>query len=135
MISTSIARTKLGVGSLALLLMAPVPAGSQSVSLEGSWSGGGMVVFPSGERERARCRASFRRQSENRFGMNAVCATASARVAQTAAITRVSGNRFAGEFQNAEYGISGSIRLTVHGNSLSASLNGGGGTAHFELSR
>ena len=67
--------------------------------------------------------------------MNAVCATASARVAQSAQLARISANRFAGEFYNPEYSISGSISITVQGNRMSASLSGGGGSAHFNLSR
>jgi hypothetical protein len=110
-------------------------AEAQSDSLEGSWSGGGQIVFPSGETEKARCRASFRRQGGNSFGMSAICATASARVQQTAEVTRVSGNRFRGEFFNAEFGITGSIRITLTGNRLSASLSGGGGSAQFSLRR
>ena len=112
-----------------------LPAASQQVSLEGSWSGNGTVVFPSGDRESARCKASFRRQGGNGFAMNAVCATPSGRVSQTAELDRVSANRFAGEFHNADYGVTGSINITVQGNSLSASLNGGGATASFSLSR
>jgi hypothetical protein len=67
--------------------------------------------------------------------MSAVCATASARVAQTAQLARTSANRFAGEFYNSEYGVSGEITVTVQGNRLSAALNGGGGSAHFNLRR
>lgn len=111
------------------------PAGAQGANLEGAWSGGGQIVFPSGEKERARCRASFRKQGGNSYGMSATCATASARVQQTAEISHVSGNRYRGEFFNQEFGISGSVRITVHGNSLNASLSGGGGSAEFALSR
>ena len=111
------------------------PAVSQDTRLEGSWSGAGQIVFPSGETERARCRASFSRSGGDSFGMNAVCATASARVQQNAQITRVSGNRYRGEFRNNEYGLSGSIRIVVNGDSLDASLSGGGGSAEFSLSR
>jgi hypothetical protein len=92
-------------------------------------------MLPSGGHERAHCRASFRRRSGNNYGMSAVCATASVRVAQSAKLVRVSANRFTGGFYNSEYNISGSIAITVHGNRLSASLRGDGGTAHFDLSR
>jgi hypothetical protein len=119
---------------LGALMFAVPQAAAQPVSLEGSWSGGGVVVFPSGDRESARCRATFRRAGSG-FGMNAVCATASARVAQSAQLARISANRFAGEFYNAEYSVSGSITITVRGNHISAALNGGGGSAHFNLSR
>jgi hypothetical protein len=117
-------------GALAL-----AAAEGQEASLEGSWSGGGQIVFPSGETERARCRASFRRQGSNSYGMSATCATASAKVQQSAQVTHVSGNRYRGEFFNQEYGISGSVRITVVGNRLNASLSGGGGSAEIALSR
>ncbi|MEZ5853919.1 MAG: hypothetical protein R3D67_03930 [Hyphomicrobiaceae bacterium] len=108
---------------------------AESPSLEGSWSGGGRIIFPSGESERARCRARFQRQGGESFGMSAVCATASARVQQSAQITRISGNRYRGEFHNQEYGLSGSIRIVVNGDSIDASLSGGGGSAQLSLSR
>ena len=126
--------------SLAAALLAATSASvggakAQSVSLEGSWSGGGQIIFPSGESERARCRASFRRNGGESFGMSAICATPSARVQQNAEITRVSGNRYRGEFFNREYGLSGSIRIVVEGDSLEASLSGGGGSAQLSMNR
>jgi hypothetical protein len=128
------------MAAAALVIGAPASgtaqqAKGQSAGLEGSWSGGGEIVFPSGETEQARCRASFRRSGGNSFGMSAVCATASARVQQSAELTRVSGNTYRGEFFNQEFGIQGSIRITVNGDSLDASLSGGGGSAEMNLSR
>jgi len=108
---------------------------AEQASLEGSWSGGGTVRFPSGDSERARCRANFRKRGGSTFAMTAVCATPSARVEQTAQLQRTGANRFAGDFQNAEFNVSGSISVTVNGNSLSASLSGGGGSAQFHLGR
>ena len=112
-----------------------LPAYGQQAGLDGSWSGSGRVTLPSGATENARCRATFRRQSGNTFGMSAQCATASVRVAQTAALARVGANRFTGDFYNAEYAMSGTITITVHGNKLNASLSGGGGSAFFALSK
>lgn len=128
----------LALAVLPIAVLAGVPAApalAQSASLEGSWSGGGKIVFPSGEAETARCKVHIKRQRGDNFGMNAVCATASARVQQSGELVRVSGNRFHGEFFNKEYNISGSIRVTVTGNKLNASLNGGGGSAQLSLSR
>jgi hypothetical protein len=126
-------------GLMALATFALVCSGAPSVAepanLEGSWSGGGTVRFPSGDSERARCRANFRKRGGNSFSMTAVCATSSARVEQTAQLTRTGPNRFAGDFQNAEYNVSGSINITLNGNALHASLNGGGGSAHFNMGR
>jgi hypothetical protein len=112
-----------------------LPAYGQQAGLDGSWSGSGRVTLPSGATESARCRATFRRQSGNAFRMSAQCATASVRIAQTAALARVGANRFTGDFYNAEYAVSGTITITVQGNKLSASLDGGGGSAFFALSK
>ena len=53
----------------------------------------------------------------------------------SAALARVSANRFTGDFYNAEYAISGTITIIMHGNKLKASLSGGGGSAFFALSK
>jgi hypothetical protein len=119
----------------AFILAASPPAVGQQATLEGSWRGGGTVILPSGDHERAHCRATFRRSFGNNYGMSAVCATASVRLAQSAKLVRVSAERFTGGFYNSEYNISGTIAITVHGNHLSASLRGDSGTAHFNLSR
>ena len=108
---------------------------AETPSLEGSWSGNGTVTFPSGGTESARCKASFKRQTADRFAMNALCATPSGKVVQTAQLERTSGGRFTGEFQNSEYGITGQINIVVRGNSLNAALSGGGASASLKLSK
>jgi hypothetical protein len=122
---------------VALLAIAgnPAPAAAQAANLEGSWSGGGNVRFSNGKSERASCRASFSKQGGTSYSMSAVCATASGRVEQTARLTRTGANRFSGDFENSQYGVSGSISISVNGNSLNASLNGGGGSASLNLNR
>ncbi len=120
-------------GALGALGFEAQPASAQS--LAGSWAGGGTIVYPSGEKERARCRATFR-HSGGSVSMHAVCATASVRVTQSAALSKLTSSTYSGEFTNTEYGIQGSIRIKVHSSSrMSASLNGGGGSAYFSLNR
>jgi len=110
-------------------------AQAQSNSLSGSWGGGGRIVFPSGETERARCRARFHAHGRHGYRMNAICATSSTRVEQTAQVRRVGGNTYRGDFFNEQHGIAGTIRITVKGGRLSALLRGGGGSAEFHLGR
>jgi len=110
-------------------------ANAADARLDGAWSGGGNVVFASGDRERARCRANFSAQSAKTYRMHAVCATPSARVEQTATVRRVSADTFSGQFHNPEYNVSGSIHITVHGSKLDASLRGDGGSASLHFSR
>ena len=59
-------------------------------SLEGSWSGGGTVSFGAGGNEQVRCRARFSRAGERSYMVNATCASASGRAAQTATVRQVS---------------------------------------------
>ncbi len=112
-----------------------MPSVAAEGNLAGSWSGGGTVNFASGEKERARCRATFRQSSSRSYSMRATCSTPSGSVSQNAQITRVSATRFSGEFQNQEYGINGTIYISLRGNRLTASLVAGGGSANFSLSR
>ncbi len=124
----------LPVATFALCSQATL-ASAQQVSLEGVWRGGGKMVLPSGDSERANCRASFRRASGNSFHMDAVCATPSVRVSQTAVLQRVSPTQFSGSFYNSEYNVAGNINLTMRGQRISAQLAGGGGSASFNLGR
>jgi hypothetical protein len=103
--------------------------------LSGAWNGSGSVMLPSGATEKARCKATFRKRGAAAYAMDAVCASTSAKVTQTASLDQVGPNRFAGDFTNAEFNVSGSINVTIKGNSLNASLSGGGATATFNLSR
>jgi hypothetical protein len=105
-------------------------------SLEGSWSGGGEVAFAAtGSRERARCRAHYDRRTKDSYAMQATCATASGKAAQTATVHRVGENRYRGTFHNSEYDITGTIFVVVNGNSQSVRLTSSSGSAHFRLSR
>lgn len=119
---------------LAAISFVGAPANADP-SLSGSWNGSGSVMLPSGATEKARCKATFRKRGAATFAMDAVCASSSAKVTQTASLDQVGPNRFAGDFTNPEFNVSGSINVTLNGNSLSASLRGGGATATFNLSR
>jgi len=125
---------------LAILLLtaglaASHPAGAQTAGLEGSWRGGGSVSFAAGGRERAECRAQYRRESGTSYYLTATCATASGRATQTATVRQVGGNSYQGRFHNNEYGISGMIFVTVGGNRQTVRLTSDKGSASFELRR
>lgn len=128
-----------GLLGLGLLTGSSAPSFAQGRTaageIDGSWSGGGRVVLPSGNSERARCRATFRRQGGSTYGMSAVCATPSARVSQSASLRRVGPGQYSGRFYNSEYDVSGNVRISVQGRRLNASLAGGGGSAYFTLAR
>lgn len=114
---------------------AAAPALAQASRLDGNWSGSGRMVLSSGNAERVRCRATFRRQASRTFGMTAICATPSTRISQVARVQQVSQGRYEGRFYNREYDVSGTIRVTLRGSRLTASLSGGGASAYLSLSR
>ncbi len=131
---TGLAAAMVLAGAFGAMTFSAAPASAQS--LAGSWAGGGTIVYPSGEQERARCRATFRHTGGGGLSMHAVCATASVRVTQSASLAQLTSSTYSGEFTNTEYNIQGSIRIRMHSASrISASLNGGGGSAQFTLNR
>ena len=113
----------------------PHRAEAQSAGLEGSWRGGGSVAFASGQRERAQCRAQYRRASGSSYVLTATCATPSGRATQTATVRRVGGNSYRGRFHNAEHDISGTILVIVGGDRQTVRLSSDAGSASFELRR
>lgn len=120
---------------LALVLSA-APARADIVNLDGAWSGGGSVKFPSGAKEAARCRANFKKRGAESYLVNARCASASGKVEQSALLTYVGGNQFTGSFFNEEFKVDGTITVTVSGNSQSVLISSpAGSTASFKLSR
>jgi hypothetical protein len=101
-------------------------------SLEGSWSGGGTVL---GGTEQVRCKARFSRAGAHSYTVNATCATASGRAAQTATVRQVGNNRYSGRFYNSEYSISGAIDIIVHGSSQIVRLTSESASGVLNLSR
>jgi hypothetical protein len=104
-------------------------------SLAGSWSGGGWVSFASGNKERARCHAHYSRAGGSSYELSATCATASGKASQTAIVHQTGANSFSGSFHNAEYNVSGTIHIALHGNSQSVTLHGDSASGSLVLSR
>ncbi len=105
---------------------------ARAEGLAGSWSGGGIVTYASGQRERARCNAHYSGDG-NVVSVSATCATPSGNVSQSANLRRVGANSYAGSFFNSEFNTSGSIHVTVHGNTQSVSLRSQSGSASLTL--
>jgi len=103
-------------------------------SLSGSWSGSGSVTFASsGAREKAKCRAEFSPSSASSYRVYGTCATQSGKVTQNSEVFKTTANRYRGNFHNPEFDISGTIAITVHGRSLTATLTSSSGTGVLVL--
>ncbi len=122
--------------ALAVVVLATPSVSTQAAAddLEGSWSGGGTLTYASGEREKARCRATISRSSPTSYRVNGSCATQSGKATQVAEVFKTGANRYRGEFRNPEFDVSGSMSVVVHGRSLTATLrgtNGAGGVINL----
>jgi hypothetical protein len=105
------------------------------VDLSGSWSGGGSVTFSGGSKEKARCRATYAKSGVTSYSVNATCATPSGTVTQTASVKRSGPSSFSGSFYNAAFDTSGSIHVSISGNSQSVTLASVKASASLRLSR
>lgn len=103
--------------------------------LAGAWTGGGWVSFSTGTKEKARCRAKYKRASADSYTLRATCATSSGKASQTATVYKVTASRYRGSFYNIEYNVRGTIRVVVRGSSQSVSLAGEGASASLSLRR
>jgi len=72
---------------------------------------------------------------DNTYSVNATCATASGRAAQTASVRQVGENRYSGSFHNSEYGISGVMHIVVRGTSQTVRLISDSASAVINLTR
>ena len=120
--------------ALALSLVAIPQAKSEPGALAGTWSGGGVVEYVTGSRERARCQANYSAGSST-ISVNATCATPSGSISQYARLRKTGANSYAGTFFNSQYNMSGSIHVVVHGNTQSVSIASGSGSASLSLRR
>jgi hypothetical protein len=121
------------MGALVISTAAVGKGRGEQGSLAGSWSGGGWVSFSSGNKEKASCRASYRRNGGDSYTLQATCATSSGKASQTATIYKVSDSRYRGSFYNTDYNVRGTIRVVVSGSSQSVSLAGEGASASLSL--
>jgi hypothetical protein len=119
----------------ALASMGAVVPSAADPGLAGSWSGGGWVSFSTGNKEKARCRATYSKASSKSYTLIATCATSSGKASQTATVYQVSGGRYRGSFYNTEYNVRGTIRVVVSGSSQQVSLAGDGASASLSLTR
>jgi hypothetical protein len=118
--------------ALSLCMVSGAEARGEGGSLAGSWTGGGVVAYASGQRERARCQASYSGGGASVM-VSATCATPSGSVSQSARLRQVGANSYAGSFFNSQFNTSGSIHVTVHGSTQSVSLRSSSGSANLTL--
>lgn len=118
--------------AVAFLLASP---GAIAASLDGAWSGSGFVKPKSGARENVRCRIRYDRQTDKVYGVVATCATPSNKIHQTGTLSKVTDERYVGDFYNGQFDISGRVRVIVKGSRQTVTFSSGSGTGRMELRR
>jgi hypothetical protein len=124
---------------ISLLLLAPLAFGlcldtaASATSLEGVWSGSGVVNPKDGPSETVRCRLSYKQESEKVFGLTATCATSSRKVHQTGKLLKVGPTSYVGDFYNPGYDISGRVRVVVRGSAQTVTFQSAKGNGSVDL--
>lgn len=116
-----------------LVAAAGFPTGVQAQEIAGYWRGSGTVAPAEGQRERVRCRVTFRRISARGYGFSARCASQSANINQSGSVYRTGRSSYAGEFFNPDYNISGRVRIRVSGGRQYVTLSSAQGTGQLTL--
>ena len=116
-------------------LFIPISSQAQTRSIEGSWRGGGYFKPSSGTKEKILCRVNYSKITDKIFSFSGTCANPSGSVRQTGEVLRATINRYVGDFQNSEFGISGRIRIIVRGNRQSVKLTSSQDSGRLSLSR
>jgi hypothetical protein len=106
---------------------------ADAASLEGVWSGSGVVNPKDGPREKVRCRISYRRESEKVFGLTATCATRSNKFQQTGKLLMVSATSYVGDFHNPAHDVSGRVRVIVRGSRQTVTFQSARGSGRVTL--
>lgn len=128
------ARLLVALAAVFTLATSAVPAVAGSL-LEGNWSGSGYVQPSNGAREKVTCRVNYHQLNDTVHAVKATCATASLKIVQTGEVSTVREGRYIGDFANAEYNVSGSIRVVVNGNTQSVTFTSASGGGTLALKR
>lgn len=117
----------------AALGLAATATTASAVTLDGVWIGGGYAQPQSGARERLRCRVTYSRISRKVYSVNAICATAAARIRQTGELIMVRPGLFVGDFVNHQYDIAGRVRVRTRGSRQSVTFSSRAGRGSLSL--
>lgn len=119
------------VALLCAFLLPAAPA--QAAAIDGSWSGSGYLAVAQGQRERVRCRVTYSRQTPTVYSVSATCASPSAQVRQSGTLLKVSATSYVGDIYNAEFDVSGRVRVVVRGNSQTVTFQSSAASGQLSL--
>ncbi len=110
-----------------------VGVANAATTLDGVWSGSGVVNPSDGARESVRCRVRYKQETATVFGVSATCATRSRKIQQNGTVLKVGPASYVGEFYNPGYDISGRVRVVVRGATQTVTFKSARGNGSVSL--
>jgi hypothetical protein len=110
------------------------PARAAPATLEGAWSGSGIVSYRNGA-DPLSCRVRYARSAGKSFTVSAMCASDTGRYELSGSVASAGGNRYTGTVHSTQQNQSGTVSLSLHGNSQSVTVTSRRGSARLTLSR
>ncbi len=109
---------------------------AKSVSLIGSWRGGGIVQPNGGAKEKTRCRAEIQK-SPGRGLYNAVykCSSPIGIISQNVAVKKISATKYSGTFNNVLHKVKGIFSIILNGNKQTVTMRSNQGEGWLDLNR
>jgi hypothetical protein len=104
------------------------------LSLEGSWSGSG-VISHGGASDQVHCRVRYTKAGSNGYTYASTCATENGRYELLGHVSSAGANRYTGSVSSPDYKGSGNVLLFQRGSNLSVTVTNGKGSAHITLSK
>jgi hypothetical protein len=112
-------------------LSAALIATQAAATIEGSWSGSGVVNYWGGA-DSVHCQMRYEKSSAKSYAMSCVCATENDRYELSGRVTSMGGNRYTGSVSSGNE--SGRVLLFRHGNHLSMRVTSPVGSARLTFS-
>jgi hypothetical protein len=124
----------LTVGLALLLAQAASPAAAGVFSgMDGNWSGGGILSYANGNKERLRCRASYSvGRAGDQLNLSIRCASDSYRFDLSGYMIN-SGGSISGQWSETSFNAAGTVRGSVSGNRIQAHAVGNTFSANLSM--
>lgn len=126
------------MASVLILSISFGAAGSfaKSVSIIGSWRGGGIVQPKDGAKEKTRCRAEIQK-SPGRGLYNAIykCSSPIGLISQNVAVIKISATKYSGTFHNDVHNVKGNFSITLKGDKQIVTMESSQGKGWLDLNR
>jgi hypothetical protein len=121
-----------GLALVVLLMQGAASAGAFS-GMDGNWSGGGVLSYANGNKERLRCRASYSVGREgDQLNLSIRCASDSYRFDLSGYMIN-SGGAISGQWSETSFNAAGTVRGSVSGNRVQAHAVGSTFSANLSM--